>query len=238
MTDLLVVIPTRERPERLARTVSAIVETRACDTRVLACVDEDDPRLGDYRALGRHGNALTLIVGPRCSLSEWTNVAARYALDGDVDPVGVPEYVASLGDDHVPETAGWDARCVTAIGALGGSLGGWAWGPDGFRKDLLPTWWVMSSTIVRRLGYMMLPTCEHMYVDNATQALAERAERACYLPDVMVRHEHPVAGYPEHADASYARSNRRQQYMRDHRAFEAWRYGPGLRDDLEKLRTE
>lgn len=241
MSDLVIITPTRERPQRLERLYNATMNTTSLDTSIVACVDDDDPRLPDYAALEACCSKLTVLRGPRRSLSAWTNDTAARLLDGAVLGTGVPRFLASLGDDHVPETGAWDQRCATAIDALAGDLGGWAWGPDGIRRDMLPTWWVMSTPVVRRLGWVMLPGCEHMYVDNATKVLAEQSERACYLPDVLVRHEHPVdptGKYRHLVDDSYLHSNRHEQYALDAQAFRRWCEGPGLRDDVVKLISE
>jgi hypothetical protein len=237
MTDLVIITPSRERPHRLERLYNETMRTTSLNTSIVACVDDDDPRLPDYAALEACCSKLTVLRGPRRSLSAWTNDAVQRVLSGGFgDP---PRYFASLGDDHVPDTPAWDSRCATAIDALGGSLGGWAWGPDGIRRDMLPTWWVMSAAVVRRLGWMMLPSCEHMYVDNATKVIAEQSERACWLPDVLVRHEHPVDyRHRDKMDDSYRQSNQPDQYARDAQAFRRWCEGPGLRDDVAKLIRE
>lgn len=236
MVDMVIITPTRGRPQRLEKLYDAVQRTAMMDTVLAAAVDIGDPEQQAYAELDRRYSNLTVFQGPRRSLSSWTNEVAHKLLRDLPNP---PRYLVTLGDDHVPETPGWDRRCAAAIEALGGELGGWAWGPDGFRRDRLPTWWVMSSTIVRRLGYVMLPTCGHMYVDNATQVLAEAAQRAVYLPDVMVRHETPFhVDYRHLADEGFARVNRPEQYERDGAAFARWRFGGGLSDDIAKLTRE
>lgn len=234
MADLVIITPTRGRPERLARLCDAVRRTSVLSTVIAAGVDIGDPAQSAYAEVDRRFDNLTIFQGPRRSLSSWTNEIADKLLHVLPEP---PRYLASLGDDHVPETLAWDQRCVVAIEALGGELGGWAWGPDGFRRDRLPTWWVMSSTIARRLSYVMLPTCQHMYVDNATLVLADATQRGVYLPDVVVRHEHYLAGRAS-LDQTYAETNHTEQYKRDAAAFTRWRNMGGLRDDVAKLIRE
>lgn len=235
MTDLLILTPSRERPERLREMCEAVAACSVLDTRVLAAIDEDDPRRADYESTPLPAG-FELFVGERRTLSGWTNYLAESAasLYGEA-----PRFFASLGDDHLPRTPGWDREMVHAIEALGGLLGGWAWGSDGLRSDMLPTWWVVSAPVVRRLGYVMLPDCEHMYVDNAVRDLAQASQRAVIKPHVLVEHAHPVSPTHRHLwDASYEHSNRREQYDRDRWAYERWRNGAGFQDDVTKLIPE
>lgn len=235
MTDLLILTPSRERPERLREMYDAVTSTSVLDTRLAVAVDEDDPRLDGYREL-QDLPGLSIVVGPRRSLSAWTNdLAARQPwVTGEP-----PRFFASLGDDHLPRTPGWDRILVHAIENLGGLLGGWSWGSDGLRSDMLPTYWVVSAPVVKRLGYVMLPQCEHMYVDNAVRDLASASQRSVICPDVLVEHVHPVNPMHRHRwDASYQHSNRREQYDRDGRAYAGWRDGGGLADDVAKLIPE
>jgi hypothetical protein len=232
--DLVIITPSRERPERLVEMYDAVRDMSTLDTHLVVCVDDDDPRLTDYRRLANLPG-LSLWTGERRSLSGWTNHAAERLLDSD-EP---PRFLASLGDDHLPRTPGWDRVLVHAIENLGGLLGGWSWGKDGLRADLLPTYWAVSAPVARRLGYVMLSACEHMYVDNAVRDLAQASQRAVICPDVLVEHVHPVN--PAHRalwDASYEHSNRREQYDRDRRAYERWRDGQGFQDDVTKLIPE
>ncbi len=75
---------------------------------------------------------------------------------------------------------------------------------------------------MRALGWMMLPTAQHMYVDNAVLELGRATGRILYRPNVIIEHLHPVAGKAAW-DASYRESNADERYVADRTAFEAWR---------------
>ena len=88
-----------------------------------------------------------LEVGPRNGLCGWTNeVAVRRAAEYP--------YLASLGDDMVPRTKGWDRALVRAITDMGGTGLAYPW--DGTREDI-PEAVVLSSDIVQALGWMCAP---------------------------------------------------------------------------------
>jgi len=222
MADLAILTPTRGRPQQFAELVKAVAATRGGGTiTVWAGIDDDDE--SDYgRALAanladtRPGVGLELRRGPRKSLSAWTNELAAEALAA-ADP---PRYLASLGDDHRPRTFGWDAKLIHAIEALEGP--GFAYGNDLFQGVKMPTAWVASAEVVRALGWMMLPGCAHMYVDNAILELGQASGRISYRSDVVIEHLHPLAGKASWDD-SYRESNADERYVADRTAFKAWR---------------
>lgn len=221
MTDLGIIVPSRGRPERLRELLDAIEANSTSETIVYVATDYDDPALEAYVDMIKdHDAAVYHVSGPRKSLSQWTNILAGRAIAGC-------EYVASLGDDHRPRTHGWDEQLIKAIEKLDGP--GFAYGNDLLQGAWLPTAWVVSSVVVDALGWMMLPTCEHMYVDNVIKTLGEATGRLIYQPSVVIEHEHPSAGKAKW-DESYAETNRAPQYERDHDAFQAWRAGQMFKD--------
>jgi hypothetical protein len=222
---LAVIVPTRGRPGRLVRMFEACAKLAEGEVVVLPCVDDDDPALGGYKRLG-----VPLIVGPRMTLSGWTNAVALDLISGNLGPC--PPYMASLGDDHIPRTKGWDRRLIEAIQASGGP--GIAYGDDGLQGQALPTAWVMSTEIVAVLGWMMLPSCEHMYVDNAIRDLGEAAQCLTYVPSVVIEHMHYLAGKALE-DNGYQRVNAPAQYERDLAAYREW-LGDGAAADAAKIK--
>lgn len=225
--DLAVIVPSRGRPRQLREMVEAVHATATGTVAVYVLVDDDDPHLGAYLDTIPTGTGLR--AGPRRSLTRWTNEAAADLL-AQPQP---PRYLASLGDDHRPRTHGWDRRLIGAIESLG-EAPGIAYGNDLLQGPRLPTAWVVSAAIVRTLGWMCLPGCEHMYVDNAVLELGRASGRILYCPDVVIEHLHPLAGKGEW-DASYAESNTRDRFAADRAVFDAWRTGGGLAADVAKL---
>lgn len=226
MANLAIIVPTRERADRFAAMVDAVQATATGSVEVVACVDADDPELELYRPIVRPVGRL--LVGPRQSLSAWTNWAAQWVLNkANGAP---PRHLASLGDDHLPRTPGWDVALAEACGGHG-----YAYGDDLAQGVNLPTAWVQTASTVRALGWMMLPSCGHLYVDNAILELGRAAGILRYCPDVVVEHMHPVVGKAE-VDDSYRASNSRLQYRNDGLAFKAW-VRDGLAADVARLLT-
>lgn len=227
MADLVVVTPSRGRPRQLNELVHAVGETTAGRVEVIGLVDDDDPQRAAYKALF----ACDIWTGPRRSLVAWTNFCAAILLDA---PAGDrPRYLASLGDDHRPRTRDWDRMLIDAIEDLDGP--GFAYGNDLFQGPRMPTSWVVSADVVDAVDWMMLPACEHLFVDAAVLALGRAAERIVYCPSVVIEHMHPIAGKADW-DESYRASNARGRYAADEAAYQAWLRG-GLDADARKIRT-
>ena len=225
MPDLVVITPSRDRPRQLNELAHAVNKTTSGRAEVLGLVDFDDPQRAAYKAL-----PCRIWTGTRRSLSGWTNYAAQVLLhpENDADDTA-PRYLASLGDDHRPRTADWDLRLIEAIEA--NRAPGWAYGNDLFAGPALPTAWVVSAELVHALGWLMLPGCEHMYVDNAVKALGEATGRLAYVPGVVIEHMHPLADKAGW-DETYRASNSEQRYAADGAAFEAWRRGEQFTVDV------
>jgi glycosyltransferase involved in cell wall biosynthesis len=87
-----VLVPSRERPELLARSIESL---RGGDLEVLVALDDDDPRLADYAGIG------TAVIGPHygySSLQRYYNGLANRA-SGD--------WLLLWNDDCIMETENW-----------------------------------------------------------------------------------------------------------------------------------
>lgn len=206
MTDLVVLVPSRGRPANVERLASACEKRCRANTLLVFGFDTDDPdREMSEAAVTRSAR---FSVGPRMGLVGWTNKLARAHLDAP--------YLASLGDDMVPETDGWDVELITAVEHMGG---GFAY-PDDRRRNDIPEAVVVDTRIVAALGWMALPALEHWFCDNVWRDLGAGINRLAYCPDVVVEHRHPnVTGEP--SDAVYHEAA--GKYNADAAAYRKWR---------------
>jgi hypothetical protein len=217
--ELLVIVPSRGRPQHLARMVEAWHTTGAFTrAALLFAVDADDPEIGAYREAHKAFELLpvTLHVAARWRpmVAKLNYVAARHA--------ETPFALGFAGDDHVPRTHGWAGRYLDELHELGTGI---VYGDDGMQGGKLPTQWAMTSDIVRALGRMVPADVEHLYCDNAIMCLGTEATCLRYLPDVLIEHMHPMAGKAA-TDHGYARVNHPEQYSRDQEAFLRWTASP------------
>lgn len=229
MRELLVIIPSRGRPGRLAETLTGCTDYTGTITDIAVGLDSDDPRLPEYwDAITRiKGIDIEVTVGERDTLTGWTNKLARKSL-------GFYRYFASLGDDHVP-MGPWDYLLTGAIDAMGGD--GIAYGDDRIHGASLPTAPVISHDIVQALGWMCQPTMQHYCVDNVWKDLGEAAGCLAYVPEVVIEHRHPVKGYP--VDQTYEDAGGFSTDHPDWLAYQHWREHDMATDaeTIRKLRS-
>jgi hypothetical protein len=220
MSDLLVIVPSRGRPKSIARMLDSVHETRMAGTHLHVCVDEDDPELASYGRVmeqaGQDGDVLE--TGPRKGLAAWTNViAVRRAREYP--------YLASLGDDMVPRTLGWDKALIRGITDMGGTGFTYPW--DGMREDI-PEAVVLSSDIVIALGWMCGPT-SHWYVDDIWADLGRGAGCLRHLRVISVKHEWK-------ADQTAKESGEKITADRD--AYYRWRREPVTEDGRSQMAVD
>jgi hypothetical protein len=211
---MLVIVPTRGRPEGMVRQIEAFKDTLAtCD--VLYAVDDDDDRAMEYlRLSGPLG--VKFAVGPRLRMVGTLNFhALREAANYDV--------IGFMGDDHLPRTDSWDTLIMEQF--TGGPVV--VYGDDLLQGPNLATAVFLPSRMVRAMGYFAPPCLTHLYADNAWMEIG-RATAYTYLPGVVIEHMHPVAGKAAWDDR-YAEVNAPELDAADRDAFHHWRDG-GDRD--------
>jgi len=227
MAELIVLIPTRERPMNVARFLAAASETVAGVADIVFVMDDDDP-LGEEtvqivaNARGKQLNCYTrtqarMLTGPKM------NVAARAYWS--TFPA-----IMFCGDDAVPRTRWWDAELLKSISHLGGT--GYAY-PNGLGRTDIPEHVVISSDIVRALGWFSLPQLSHYYMDNAWGDLGFGAECITYRDDVVLEHMNPLYGK---GPRDYVMKVVENHAQADHAAYGKWK-SDGFATDLATVRS-
>lgn len=213
---IMVIVPTRGRPENALRLFQAMETTAWVDS--IFCVDEDDPKRLEYRELGipwREGKRLRLVG----TLNEVANqVADAY------------DIIGFLGDDTLPQTYRWDLEIAEVF-----QPNMVAYANDGHQREGLPTGVFLDAAIVKKLGYMVPPSFIHLFADNYWKALGEALGTLTYLEHVDIEHLHPYAGKAEH-DKTYEEANAGPVWENDERAFNDY-VSHQLALDVERIRA-
>jgi hypothetical protein len=232
MADLIVLVPSRGRPESVTPLAEAFNATCTADTALSFIVDDDDPALPDYRrnieTVQAAGGIVGYGTGASKNMVQALNGGARLLVTAPKPPYAV----GFIGDDHCPRTKGWDGRYLEALRELGTGI---VYGDDLYQGERLPTQCAMTADIIQALGYMSPPSLVHMYVDDAWLHLGRAAGCIRYLPDVVVEHVHPIAGKGEWDDG-YRRVNDPAVYGRDRAAFARWQ-ATELPEAVRKIRA-
>ncbi len=226
MADLVVIVPSRGRPESARTLVRVFQDTCTANTQLVFSIDDDDDTRAEYESIGA-----TTVSAPNRTMVEALNGAATIYAEG---PFGLraPFAVGFMGDDHCPRTYGWDQHYLDALREFGTGI---VYGHDQIQGRNLPTQCAMTADIVRTLGYMAPPELVHLAVDNFWLELGRGADCIRFLPDVIVEHRHPVAGKAAW-DEGYIRVNAPEMYERDLATFARYR-AEELPAAVEKVRN-
>ncbi|MER5312689.1 hypothetical protein ABT034_33505 [Streptomyces sp. NPDC002773] len=226
MDDLLMIVPTRGRPDSVPAIMQAWDETGAT-ADILFAVDTDDPELAAYKKLQaslKGDPRVRFTFGKRRRLVGTLNQQASKAAKSY-------RFLAFMGDDHRPRSHGWDARFRECLSGGPGIV----YGNDLLQGEKMATAVAMTSDIVTTLGYMAPPTFVHLCVDLVWLDWGRGMERITYLHDLILEHLHPAAGKAA-TDAVYEECNSSEQVGADGAAYYAYRDEGGLEADLAKLR--
>ena len=211
MTDLVILVPSRGRPAAAHELLDVVNATVSPFSPVALrfIVDEGDETAGSYPI--DH----TWVV-PGGSMVIALNEGSQMALDVFPDA----KAFAFMGDDHRPRTVDWDRSYIEALDAMGGT--GLVYGNDLLQGARIPTQGLLSTDIIRALGWFAPPGFRHLYVDDAWLAIGNAINRTTYLPNVVVEHVHPMGGQVAW-DEGYERVNSTEVASHDQLEFHRWR---------------
>ncbi|MFD3999848.1 glycosyltransferase family 2 protein [Streptomyces rubiginosohelvolus] len=226
--DLLVIIPTRGRPQAVPALVQAWEDTGAT-ADLLFAVDTDDPELSGYKAEAaklKGDGRFRFVFGKRLRLCGTLNQQA-------VKAAKKYRFLAFMGDDHRPRPAAmpWDARIRECLSGGPGIV----YGNDLLQGEAMATAVAMTSDIVARLGYMAPDVLTHLCLDLAWVDWGKGMGRITYLDDMVIEHLHPANGKAV-LDAGYEEVNSDAMVSADTAAYYDYRDNGGLEADLVKLR--
>lgn len=226
--DLLVIIPTRGRPQAVPALVQAWDDTGAT-ADLLFAVDTDDPELAGYKV-----EAAKLKDDPRFRFT----YGKRLRLCGTLNQQAVKaakkyRYLAFMGDDHRPRPVAmpWDARIRECLSGGPGIV----YGNDLLQGEAMATAVAMTSDIVGTLGYMAPPALVHLCLDLCWLDWGKGVGRITYLDDMVIEHLHPANGKAE-LDSGYEEVNSDAMVSADSAAYYDYRDNGALEADLAKLR--
>ena len=215
MSRLLVIVPSRKRPKACAELLQEFLKTSE-DAEILFGLDDDDKSQFPTEVLE------AAEINPRLRMGGTLNLLANKYADKY-------EYIGFMGDDHRPRTQGWDKILCDAIGEKPGV----SYGDDLLQGANLPTAVILSSGIIRKIGYMVPPTLIHMYMDNFWRDLGDKLGNLVYRPDVTIEHLHYLAGKAIN-DLQYQEVNSAAVYENDRIAYGLYLAGQ-FEKDIQKV---
>ena len=219
--DLVLLVPSRGRPANVQRLNETCKRTCTARTLLHFGFDDDDPAR-EQNIKAAEGCSWT--SRERMNLTGWTNKLA--VMNMELAPA-----LASIGDDMVPETPGWDTALLDALPAGGGA----AYAHSN-RRDDIPEHIVISTSLVAALGRFAL-FGGHWYIDEGWRDVFGPSGAGClaFVPDVTIRHLHPNVPGGDPADRTY--HDAAEEFDADLATYQRWRLSPrGMAADIDTVR--
>jgi hypothetical protein len=215
MKDLLIIVPTRNRKEN-ARLLYDAHFKNSYKSDLCFGIDDDDTT--EYEIF----DDVIYEVGPRISMGNTLNsIAKKYMNDY--------RYLSFMGDDHRPRTKEWDVFLTDPLK----NKVGVSYGNDLLQGKNIPTAVVLSSEIVKELGFMVPPVLRHFFFDNYWKELGEGINRLHYMDDVIIEHMHPLNNKSS-GDETYGYAW--SQLDHDTPVYDEYRIMQ-LKQDIEKIKS-
>ena len=221
-SDLVVLIPTRGRPDNAVALEQAFVDTNTKAARFYI-VDFNDETRSQY-SWKLPVESVIMIHNETGGMAYPLNYIARQF-------IGEFDNFAFMGDDHRPRTANWDEKFVEEL-YTGSDI---VYGNDLFQGSALPTAVAMSAQIVEHLRGMVPDTQRHLYLDNFWLKLGQDLGKIKYMPDVIIEHCHAFNGKAP-MDENYARVNAPEVYSADKVAYDNYITSDQYQTLLTKLK--
>jgi hypothetical protein len=178
---ILVMIPTKGRRQQAERLLESYEKTVGKAADLVFILDPDDEET--YEGMD-WGTALAGVMSPRGSVTEKLNrTALNFADDYDA--------LMYVRDDCVFATENWDELLTETLEAFGGTA---MIQPDDRKRDDIPEIILISSDIVKELGWFANPAMGHFYIDNTWAELGKRAELLHRCPGVVIPYLHYTLG--------------------------------------------
>lgn len=220
--EMLLIVPSRGRPENIKRLCQALVDTEA-KLDLAVGVDQDDPSLEGYKDVQRDFGFDLWISQERKRFAPTVDYISRHNYEDY-------KYLAWMGDDHVPHTLYWDQEYRNVLDHMGVGV---VYGNDLVQGENIATQLAFTSNIVEKLGYAIPEGFVHLFVDNYFMELAKAIGCLVYLPDVIVQHMHYSAGSAQE-DQTYREANSPENWSNDERRFHEY-VANELPNDVKKL---
>lgn len=219
--SLLTIIPTRGRAKQCERLIESFDKTTD-NADLLFVVDPDDD---SYDGFDWKGHTF-VTMDPRGTMVEKLNFAAGAFLD-DYDQM------VWYADDNEFITPHWDTLMLKKLnGELGGT--GWVYSFDQRRIDI-PETWLVSTNIVKLLGWFALPMLNQYYVADSLSLLARRADMIRFCSEVTVAHHHYTVDPTQPHDETYLTAERNFGPV-DFQNYNQWRASNALASSVSILR--
>ena len=142
MKDLVILVPSRGRPQNIEDVLFSLQETKTA-SELIVIVDDDDETLDQYIELGCK---IMMIAKQGKGMARPLNFAANIFKDDY-------RHFAFIGDDHRPRTEYWDQKLINALDEVG----------TGFIHHYLDNFWMQLGKDLKSFIYLPDVIIEHLH---------------------------------------------------------------------------
>ncbi len=223
-----VLLPSKNRPDRLIQCVSAIMNNSSISD-INLCLNHNDSSLREYlevvKVYKNSGFKITIhLTSGTNMISSLNEVAMKLTRNYD--------FMTFLGDDQIVSTKGWDLIMSKPLEKRIGI----SYPNDLHQGAALPTSVMMNSRIIEYLGFFAVPNFLHLYIDNVWLEMGKNLKNINYFEKVIVEHMHYSLGKSE-ADETYLYNNSQESYSRGLNQFEMYMENRFKRD-MNKIKIK
>lgn len=182
---ILLLLPTRSRPENVERFYKFWKENSSGLNDVVVLVDRDDERIEEYYKFDQ--KKFIIVANDRMNLVQKLNFG--WKLNNNLSDI-----IGFVGDDTIIETKDWDQKVVEKFKELGKY--GMLYPNDGYNKHNVPNHIFVTRQWCETLGWFAYPGLNHLFIDKVWQMIGIEMNKSkvdgkyFHAMDIVIRHLH------------------------------------------------
>lgn len=206
---VLLKFPTRSRPKKFLDTLTKYVRMANHPEHIGVAVSCDTDDTSMSRVRDEANALLRKVAWGRIFTSP--NKSKIEACNANMAEVDYPwDIVVLVSDDMIPQVRGYDDVIRNHMMASFPDTDGVLWFNDGCQEDRLNTLCMFGRRMYESFGYIYHPAYKSLFCDTELTDLCRSTLKAkcLYVPQCIIRHEHPGTGYASQMDGLYAANQR------------------------------
>lgn len=199
-----IIIPSRNRPKNFAKSINMMIEASANPQNLFfyVIVDADDPQRQSYEKMSHDKKNIFLCIATPNQKLIYVNMMAEKAYQDECDAFLFHSDDAIFNHDQCSQ---WDNILQQKIEQIEDGVG-FYWFDDSIKGKRLATHPIITRKWYEILGYFVPEFFYLAYMDSWVFDIAQKVNRAIYIPEIRFQHQHASRGY-EH-DNTYKRNAR------------------------------
>jgi hypothetical protein len=184
---LLIKFPTRGRKEKFFQVLDLYVNylEDIDNYKVIVSCDNDDLSMNNDEVI----NKLNTYKNLEYYFSD--NKSKIEAINANLENQEF-DILLLASDDMIPQFEGYDMIIRAMMMKNYPDTDGVLWFNDGYQAKNLNTLCILGKKYYDRFGYIYHPSYISLWCDNEFTEVAQSLNKQTYIPQVIIKHEHPV----------------------------------------------